>query len=348
MVTVASNLSFLESSTGTVTVPGNLIVNGAIIGSSVSGTPKSTSTSTPPPNPSIGDIWYYTVTDDIFRYTSDGNTATWLDITGPTIANASTSTTFNGGIVSGGVTFQSVVQHTNATVATSTITGALTVVGGVGIGGNLYVGSNIYSNGSALAKAITTTTTPTSASIGDIWYYPVTDQMFRYTYDGNTTTWIDITGPSLANGSTSTTFTGGIVTNAVTFQGPVTFSGNATYIGSTNTYYTDNLIEVHLPPGGIGSQWASDDGKDVGFRFHYYNRSLSTDSNAALVLADDSQFLEWYATGSENASGDFTGTVTYGTIKTGNILLSNNTGTSVAGFAKVEPFIPHPFMIMGA
>ena len=342
MVTVASNLSFLESSTGTVTVPGNLIVAGNIVGGSVSGTPKSTSTSTPPPNPSIGDIWYYTVTDDIFRYPSDGNTSTWLDITGPFLAQGSTSTSISGGIISGAT------QFTYPINATSTSSAAVTFLGGVGIGQSLYVGSNIYTANGIVPKAVTTTTTPTNAGIGDIWYYPTTDQIFRYTYDGNTSTWLDITGPTIANGSTSTIFTGGIVTNAVTFQGQVTFSGNATYIGSTNTYYTDNLIEVHVPPGGIGSQWASDDGKDVGFRFHYYNRSLSTDSNAALVLADDSQFLEWYATGSENASGDFTGTVTYGTIKTGNILLSNNTGTSVAGFAKVEPFIPHPFMIMGA
>ena len=51
---------------------------------------RSTSTSTAPVNPSVGDIWYDTVTDDIFRYTSDGVTSVWLDITGPTIASTST------------------------------------------------------------------------------------------------------------------------------------------------------------------------------------------------------------------------------------------------------------------
>jgi hypothetical protein len=112
------------------------------------------------------------------------------------------------------------------------------------------------------------------------------------------------------------------------FNGSVTFNGTATYIFSTNTFYTDNIIELHLPPGGVGSQWQSDDGKDIGLRFHYYNRTLSTDTNAALVLADDSQQLEFYITGSEDVHGDFTGTVTYGAFKTGVIILTSSTNAT--------------------
>ena len=96
---------------------------------------------------------------------------------------------------------------------------------------------------------------------------------------------------------------------------------------STNTYYTDNLIEVHTPPSGVSGQWASDDGKDIGLRFHYYNRTASTDSNAALILADDSQYLEWYNTGAESNTGTFTG-ANYGTFKTGSIILTNTTASS--------------------
>jgi Chaperone of endosialidase len=123
---------------------------------------------------------------------------------------------------------------------------------------------------------------------------------------------------------------GGVVTGpvtfgaTVTFNNPVTFNGTATYVLSTNTYYTDNILEIHVPPTGIGTLWTVDDGKDIGLRMHYYNRTLSTDSNAALVLADDSQYLEWYITGSENTQGEFTGTVTYGVFKTGSIVLVNN------------------------
>jgi hypothetical protein len=114
-----------------------------------------------------------------------------------------------------------------------------------------------------------------------------------------------------------------VVSGVTTFNSPVTFNGTSTYLLSTNTFYTDNIIEIHVPTTGIGTQWTVDDGRDIGLRFHYYNRTLGTDSNAALVLADDSQNLEWYITGSENSSGDFTGTTTYGTFKTGSMLLVN-------------------------
>jgi len=62
---------------------------------------------------------------------------------------------------------------------------------------------------------------------------------------------------------------GGTISGGVTFSGPVIFSGTATYIASTQTFYTDNIINLHVPPGGVDSTWAADDGKDIGFRFHY-------------------------------------------------------------------------------
>jgi len=113
------------------------------------------------------------------------------------------------------------------------------------------------------------------------------------------------------------------IRGSATFGGPVYFNGTATYIFSTNTYYTDNIIDLHVPPTGVDGQWSFDDTKDIGLRFHYYNRSLSTDSNAALILADDSQNLEWYGTGIETF-GDFT-SATYGTFKTGSIILVSTT-----------------------
>lgn len=123
----------------------------------------------------------------------------------------------------------------------------------------------------------------------------------------------------------------------VTFSDTVTFSGTATYVLSTNTFYTDNILEIHTPPTGVYGQWTVDDGKDIGFRFHYYNRALSTDSNAALVLADDSQVLEWYGTGAESTGSTFS-SATYGTFKTGVIQLVNtatNAQNAVSGALQV-------------
>jgi hypothetical protein len=46
---------------------------------------KSTASSTAPGSPSIGDMWYDTETDVLLRYTYDGTSNNWIDITGPII-----------------------------------------------------------------------------------------------------------------------------------------------------------------------------------------------------------------------------------------------------------------------
>jgi hypothetical protein len=111
----------------------------------------------------------------------------------------------------------------------------------------------------------------------------------------------------------------------LTLGGVVTFTGTATYIFSTNTVYTDNIIEIHAPPGGVDSQWTSNDGKDIGFRFHYY--TASTDTNAALVLDNTTTELHWYNSGAESPAGDFSSS-TFGTFKTGSIKLAGNVAST--------------------
>ena len=101
-MTQASQLSFLENSTGTITISNTgssalSIAGGVIVAGQISGGgTRTTSASTPPSNPGVGDIWYNTLTDTVARYTSDGVTSVWLDITGPTVTNA-----FNGGFPGG-------------------------------------------------------------------------------------------------------------------------------------------------------------------------------------------------------------------------------------------------------
>jgi hypothetical protein len=58
-------------------------------------TASSTTSATAPTNPKVGDTWYDTATDDIYRYTSDGANSYWLDITGPTVANTTGLTVQN-------------------------------------------------------------------------------------------------------------------------------------------------------------------------------------------------------------------------------------------------------------
>jgi len=114
------------------------------------------------------------------------------------------------------------------------------------------------------------------------------------------------------------------VRGPVVFGDRVTFNGTATYVYSTNTWYTDNIIELHVPPGGVDDTWTTDDGKDIGLRFHYYQ---GTDKNAGLVLANDTHYLEWYNAGAELVGGTFSG-ATYGTFKTGSIKLVDTTAAT--------------------
>ena len=121
-----------------------------------------------------------------------------------------------------------------------------------------------------------------------------------------------------------------VVDGDTTFNGSVYFNGTATYVYSTNTVYTDNLINMHTPPGGGPGEheWTGDDGKDIGLVFHYYK---GADKNAFLGFANDSSYLEWYSDGEEDLStGVFTGTQ-YGVFKTGSIKLVDTTASSNTG-----------------
>ena len=67
---------------GGVGIGGDLYVGGRIIGGGV----RSATSETPPTNPAVGDIWYNSSTDILYRYTLDGsNNVYWLDITGPSV-----------------------------------------------------------------------------------------------------------------------------------------------------------------------------------------------------------------------------------------------------------------------
>lgn len=86
---------------------------------------------------------------------------------------------------------------TNLTTSTSTITGALQVAGGAGIGGNANIGGNVNISGTVTGGGIRTTSTstpPPNPTVGDIWYNTITDDIYRYTTDGVTSAWLDVTG----------------------------------------------------------------------------------------------------------------------------------------------------------
>jgi hypothetical protein len=78
------------SATGNVSIAGNIVAGGV----------RSSTQSTAPTNPSVGDFWYNTLTNSQYRYTFDGTDYFWLDDFGATVAangsfNAITSGTSN-------------------------------------------------------------------------------------------------------------------------------------------------------------------------------------------------------------------------------------------------------------
>ena len=209
------------------------------------------------------------------------------------------------------------VASTNATITTPY---ALYVAGG-----NTYLAGSLTVVGTLTGTASTATSAATAYSLANTSTTYVGRSVLA---DSATTAAFATTATSAA---TAYSWVGGVVGNTSTFNAPVTFSfpvtfnGTSTYVLSTNTIYTDNLIELHTPPGGVGSFWNSDDGKDIGLRFHYYTNS--TDTNAALVLANDTKMLEFYNSGAESITGTFAG-ASYGGFKLGNIQLVSTTANS--------------------
>ena len=215
-----------------------------------------------------------------------------------------------------------IVSGTNS--ANTNSAQALLVAGGVGVGATLAAGQVI-------------TKDQTAATVGGAGSL----QVAGGAYIANN---LVVNGTASSTGTTSSNalyVAGGVgiagslfVGQNTTFSGPVTFNGTATYVYSTNTYYTDNLLELHSPPGGIQNQWQVDDGKDIGLRMHYYTNG--TDTNAALVMDGLSKELHWYSSGAESISGDFT-TASYGIFRTGVIALTTGTlaSSSASGALQV-------------
>lgn len=105
----------------------------------------------------------------------------------------------------------------------------------------------------------------------------------------------------------------------VTVGGNLTIQGNTVTIGSNNLTVTDSIIDLHtfanLAP------LISDDGRDVGVRFHYYK---GADKHAFLGWENSLETLVYFANVSE-ASSNVTGTL--GNVQFGSLTLSNTAAT---------------------
>lgn len=235
-------------------------------------------------------------------------------------------------LVKSGLTVQGTSDVTSSTNSTQTlqVNGGASIAKKLYVGGDLNVGGGITFNGETTSTGafnILSTASATTAGLGALkvaggGYFGKNLVVMASTASTGTTSSnaLYVAGGAGIDGSL-------IVGGSTLFKGDVTFSGTATYVYSTNTFYTDNILEIHAPPGGIYADWTLDDGKDIGFRFHYYTPSgvSGTDTNAALVLSNSgNRMLEWYSSGAEGGTGAYSG-AQYGGFKTGYIQLTTAT-----------------------
>jgi hypothetical protein len=133
----------------------NIVANGNVIGGGV----RSTASTTPPANPVPGDIWFNTTENLLYRYTSDGTSNAWLDISGPTYTFDWTSNvSFAGNLMpAANVTYyignqsQQYVGLYSANVFSTQLynTGTATVGNVVTTNGVFWANGNAYSSGSS-------------------------------------------------------------------------------------------------------------------------------------------------------------------------------------------------------
>jgi len=188
------------------------------------------------------------------------------------------------GVFSGNTSQQIITSNT--TVSSNTATGALIVSGGAGIAGNVfagavYSGGYFYSNGSRYSSgggsgtSTSSSTAPTSPGVGDIWYNTTTDVVYRFTNDGVSSYWIDITGPTYGG-----SVTGGSAATYAEATGNITLSVNTKYIVDTSAARTLTLPATPT----IGQEIGIIDGTGT---CATYNITVARNTNKIQGLAED-------------------------------------------------------------
>jgi len=122
------------------------------------------------------------------------------------------------------------------------------------------------------------------------------------------------------------------------FHGDVLVGGNLIVLGNTATFNTENhtfedsIINLHID--GNLTPLTSNDGRDVGHIFHYYD---TEGSNSFLGRVNATGFLEWHAKGYEGVGNVFVSSA-YGSFKTGEVIIANNTPavSSLSGALRVS------------
>ena len=329
---------------GGVGVAGNIFIDGDI--RDINGSLIHIVTTSTAPNRVNGQVWF-NLEDGRAYIKYDNN---WVDLS-PSIIPP-TSTYLDGLVIE-----DTTIRTVDTTATTVYIDSNLDVSGNLNAqsiydngnrvvtqvlpSGSTYIGvENVINTGTQTSFTIVNlgvqtitagTDTAVSSSTGTVTIWN-TSTLQTITNRGNTTTNRIVILNTLSTAGVVTEnalyVAGGVgIDGNLTVSGPtlfkdnVTFTGTATYVLTTNTVYTDNIIELHSP--GSSSSLISNDGADIGFTFRYFTNS---DQRAGLIFSHDTRTLEFYSQGIgaiENNTVIDNGI--YGAFKTGTILIDNST-----------------------
>lgn len=213
-------------------------------------------------------------------------------------------------------------QFSNLSVSGNSITGVSTTLAFNPATGALYSTSGTFNSVYAAAFGnLNSTFTGASVSTTNGYITTIDSTTVRAATIGNTGA--TLTGTLSTAAQTNITSVGTLTSlttsGDVTVGGNLTIQGNTVTIGSNNLTVTDSIIDLHtfanLAP------LISDDGRDVGVRFHYYK---GADKHAFLGWENSLETLVYFANVTE-ASSNVTGTL--GNVQFGSLTLSNTAAT---------------------
>ena len=345
-----------------VEVTGNLTTTGNIVGGGV----RSTTSSTPPSTPSVGDVWYNTNNNILYRYTYDGASYFWEDITGGSIAANSTA------IINGNST--AVVTQSGGNIAITiggTSNTAVFAQDRVTFAGNLLPSANVtYSLGSTSQRWKDLWISNSTIYLGDsvlsasgnvltVGGEAVITSTNANTIDlsgnitgGNITTAGNITGAYIiGNGSQLTglaasygnanvaaylpTYSGNVSAGNVTATGNISGSyiiGNGSQLTGLPASYGNANVASYLPTytGNVGAGNVIATG-NISVSYIIGNGSQLTGLPASYGNANVASYLPTYTgnIGAGNVTVAASGTASAGAlVATNGLILSNTTVTA--------------------
>ena len=211
--------------------------------------------------------------------------------------------------------------------------GTLTVSGGTGITTSVTGSTYTITNGGVTGITGTTGQITASASTGSVTLsLPSTLNLSTVNASTIGNTGATLTGTiSTASQPNITTLAGvtslgtaGVSTTAAgnfVVAGNLTVSGTYEYVNSTVTVLQDPIIELNT---GVNGAALTGTAFDSGIKTHYWNGAA--DASAFFGRTNTSANFEYFATVSGESGNVITGT--YGTIKSGALILANSTASS--------------------